>query len=49
MFFAARGRIHQLMMNSGTARDALALSQLAQVQGGIALYKALGVGGSGIS
>ncbi|HCW20737.1 MAG TPA: hypothetical protein DHL02_22905, partial [Achromobacter sp.] len=28
------------------ARDALALSQLAQLQGGIALYKALGAGSS---
>jgi outer membrane protein TolC len=28
------------------ARDALALSQLAQLQGGIALYKALGAGWS---
>jgi len=27
------------------ARDALALSQLAQLQGGITLYKALGAGG----
>lgn len=33
--------------NLNQARDALALSQLAQLRGGIALYKALGAGWSG--